>query len=155
MPRKSRREEIEQVIREHLKDAVKGKLAITDESLMKVAQCSRRTFYKYVHPDSPINNEIEQARRLRKRLALSENTAGARGDHETTVKRLRDEVENAKNGARNLMASQAQFVSNLIDLGVPISIIERAQREAMAKPDRSVTRAGYPRNRTGRKRRFT
>lgn len=154
MPRKSRCTEIEKAIREHLKEAVHSMTTITDESLMKIAECSRRTFYKYVTLGSQIQKEIEQARDSQKRHIQSESSVAAHEDPEIIVTRLREEAENAKNGARELIAVQVRFVSNLIDLGVPSSIIDRAQRDAMSKPDRSVTRAGYPRNKVRRKFRF-
>jgi hypothetical protein len=151
MPRNSRESEIIEAVRNSLKQLVKNKESITDEKLMAAASCSRRTFYKYVREGSPIKIEIETTRR-----ALAEGGVGAgttpNNDDTDLIRRLRSERDNAIRGAKELAAAQVRLISNLIDMGMPASTIDKAQRAAMSKPDRSVSRAGYPRGRKSRKR---
>lgn len=152
MPRKSRGVEIEGAIREYIRDAVYSDLPLTDEKLMEVAQCSRATFYKYVFDGSTIEREVEQARNRQKKNAGTNKGGSRLSDAEITIKQLREEAKNAKLGAKELAAVQVSFVANLIELGVPPAIVDKAQRDAMSKPDRRVSRAGYPRNRTAKRR---
>lgn len=142
MPRKSRGPEIIKAIRTYLPDAVKRPEPITDERLMKVAECGRATFYRYVTKGSEIELEIETARREQKNNVVIDD-----GD-EDEVKAIRKRLRVAEEGDRNLLALIARMTANLnLRYGIPIKVIEAAQREPVPHPDRSFSHAGRGRRR--------
>ncbi len=142
MPRKSRGPEIIAAIRTYLIDAVKRPEPITDERLMEVADCGRATFYKYVTKGSAIEFEIEAARREQKNYVVIDE-----GD-ENELKALRKRLRVAEEGDRNLLALIARMTANLtLRYGIPIKVIQNAQREPVPHPDRSFSHAGKGRRR--------
>lgn len=150
MPQPNREPEIIAAIREHLKSAEKGSEPITHNSLMVVADCSRKTFYKYVTEDSQIKSEIKQARSRQREHAGSPNTKRQK-ESALIISQLREELEQAKKGNRNLLELKTQFIANLKFEGVSDEKLDRALNNAMSKPDRRVSRAGRSRGRARRK----
>jgi hypothetical protein len=145
VPRKKRDDEIIRAIREYLTGAVQGLEDITDRRLMKVAKCAPATFYKYVSEDSVIENEIEAARVKQKRYAETAKRQDGKDDSNSI---LRERLIEAEEGARKLLAFIAQMTENLARYGVPTELIQRAQREAMSHPNRSLSHSGRGRRRT-------
>lgn len=144
MPRKRREDEILIAIREYLVGAVKRLEPITDERLMEAAKCARATFYKYVTNGSEIDLEIEVAcTRQKKYVELVKGGGAPVGDDQDLRKRLRA----AEEGNRELLAFIARMTANLITYRVPNEVIQRAQRDAMQHPKRSVSQAGRGRRR--------
>lgn len=141
MPQPYRGLKIVSSIRDHLKVAIKGLNPITDESLMLVACCSRATFYKYVTHGSEVEREIERARVKQQKYANSKKQP-PRKDHEQIIADLRAGQEQQKEGNRSLLAFHAQVISNLVEMGVPPSVIQEAESRAMTKPNRSMSHAG-------------
>lgn len=142
MARKSRGPEIIEAIRTYLVDAVKRPEPITDRRLMEVAECGRATFYRYVTKGSDIEREIEAARREQE-----ENVVIGVGDVDE-LKALRKRLSVAEEGDRNLLALIARMTANLtLRYGVPIKVIQDAQREPVPHPDRSFSHAGKGRRR--------
>jgi hypothetical protein len=142
MPRKNRGPEIIEAIRTYLVDAVKRPKSITDERLMQVAKCGRTTFYKYVTKGSAIELEIEAARREQE-----ENVVIGDGGVDE-LKALRKRLRVAEEGDRNLTAMIARMTANLtLRYGVPIEVIEAAQRDSLPHPDRKFSHAGRGRRR--------
>lgn len=144
MSRKKREEEIIGAIREYLKGAVQSSEAITDRRLMKAANCAPATFYKYVSKGSFIEQEIEAARVKQQRYA----EAGKRreGEDESSLN-SRQRLFAAEEGDRKLLAFITQMTDNLVRAGVPIRVIQQAQREAMSHPHRSFSHVGRGRRR--------
>jgi hypothetical protein len=142
MARKSRGPEIIEAIRAYLIDAVKRPEPITDERLLRVADCGRTTFYKYVTKGSDIEGEIEAARREQKKyLEIGE------GD-EDELKRLRKRLREAEEGNRNLLARIARMTANLsLRYGIPVKVIQAAQSKPIPHPDRNFSHAGRGRRR--------
>jgi predicted transcriptional regulator YheO len=151
MPQPNRGPEIIAAIREHLKSAETGAEPITDQSLMVVANCSRKTFYKYVTEDSEIENEIKRAYSRQREHAGSPNGKRQK-ESELIISQLREELDQTKKGNRNLLEHNAQVIANLKSKGVPDTILQWAQKNPMPRPDRRVTRAGRSRRRTRSKR---
>ena len=144
MPRKNREEEIIQVIREYLVIAVKGLEPITDEHLMKVANCARATFYKYITKDSAIHIEIEVARAAQnKYIQLVKMGLDTRKNDAE----LRKKLEEANATKRELLAFISRMTANLLQYGVPVAKIQAAQHDAMPHPNRGVSHAGRGRQR--------
>ena len=144
MPRQSRKDEIIKAIRQYLLTAVNRLEQITDERLMKAANCARATFYKYVTAGSEIETEIEVARRKQKEYAKAVRVCEAEIGNEPG---LRKRLMEAEEGNRKLLASFAQLIANLIQYGVPVNVIQAAQRAAMPHPNRSFSHAGKSRRR--------
>jgi AcrR family transcriptional regulator len=143
VPRKKREEEIIQAIREYLIDAVQSSEAITDRRLMKAAKCAPATFYKYVSEGSLIEQEIEAARVKQQRYAeAGKRREGEDESSSNSGKRLFA----AEEGNRKLLAFITQMIDNLVRAGVPIGVIQQAQREAMSHPHRSFSHAGRGRH---------
>ena len=145
MPHPNRRLEILQAIRKHLKVARKGQQAITDESLMKVAKCSRTAFYRYVTKGSEIEQEIEYARTEQSKNPGVPVDGPRRRDGNRDSSGLRMELEQAKEGNRELLGKFAQLVDNLKLRGVKDDVIQWAINTPMTKPVRSVSHAGHSR----------
>lgn len=144
MPRKSREEEIIKAIRKYLREAMNGLESITDGRLMKVANCARATFYKYVAKGSDIEREIEVARNRQKKYAESLRRRKDPIGHDPGLgKRL----EGAEAGNRELLAFISLMTANLIKYGVPVEVIQASQQDAMPHPDRSYSHAGKGRRR--------
>jgi hypothetical protein len=144
MPRKSREGEIVKAIREYLVGAVNRFESITDERLMKVANCARATYYKYVIKDSEIDIEIAVARAKQRKYVESVKRGDVPvGDDLDLRKRLKE----AEEGNRQLLAFIASMTANLIMYNVPLKVIQRAQREAIPHPNRSYSHAGRGRRR--------
>lgn len=144
MARKSRESEIIGAIRKYLVDAVKRLEPITDERLMEAAKCGRTTFYKYVTKKSEIERDIQKARAEQQRYIEQEDKAEDEIRLEPSV---RERLERAEAGTRELLALFARMTANLTRLGVPIEIIQIAQREAMPHPNRNFSHAGKGRRR--------
>lgn len=143
MPYQNRGQEIITAIRAHLKIARKSSSPITDESLMAVAECSRKTFYKYVRKCSEIEREIEDARKEQgKNPGESEDR---RRDSDQIIKELREEHDQAKEGNRELLGKYARLIANLKRKGVPDALLQWAQDTPLEKPDRTVSHAGHSR----------
>lgn len=149
MPQQYRGLKIISTIRDHLKVAIKSLNPITDESLILVACCSRATFYKYVTKDSEIEREIKTARIKQRKYANSKNQPPEK-DQEQIIADLRAGWEQDKEGNRSLLAFHAQVISNLLEKGVPPSVIQEAEGRAMTKPNRSVSHAGSGRGKKNR-----
>jgi hypothetical protein len=144
VPRRPRKEEIIRAIRDYLNTDVNSLEPITDERLMKAANCARATFYKYVTKGSTIEVEINVARiRQEKDAEAARSGKDAIGNDSELRKRL---VE-AEAGARELLAYIARFTSNLIYHGVQTEVLQAAAQEAMAHPNRSLSYAGRGRRR--------
>ena len=143
MPRKKREEEITQAIHEYLTGALQSLEAITDRRLMKAAKCAPATFYKYVSKGSVIEQEIEAARVKQKRYA--EDGRRRRGEDDSSSN-LRERLFAAEEGNRKLMAFITQMTDNLVRAGVPVRVIQQAQREAMSHPPRNFSHAGRGRH---------
>lgn len=143
MPYRNREQEIIKAIREHLRVARRGSKPITDESLMAAAECSRRTFYKYVTKGSEIESEIEAARREQEKNAGGPGDGGR--DSDQIIRELREERDQAREANRELLGNYARLVANLKRRGVRDEWIQQAQDEAMEKPDRRVSHAGHSR----------
>jgi hypothetical protein len=144
LARKSRESEIIGAIRKYLIGAVKRLEPITDERLMEAAKCGRATFYKYVTKDSEIERDIQKARtEQQQHIELGNN-----GEDEVRLEpSIRERLERAEAGTRELLALFARMTANLIRLGVPIEIIQIAQREALPHPNRKFSHAGKGRRR--------
>lgn len=143
MPYPNRGQEIIIAIREHLKVARKGSSPITDESLMAAAECSRKTFYKYVKKGSEIEREIGDARREQEKNR-GEPEDGRRNSDQL-IKELREERDQVKQGNRELLGNYARLIANLKSKGVSDALIQWAQDTPMEKPDRNVSHAGHSR----------
>lgn len=139
MPGKNREEEIIRAIREYLIDAVQSSKAITDRRLMKAANCAPATFYKYVSKGSIIEQEIEAARVKQQRYA---EAGKLREGEDESNSNVRKRLFAAEEGDRKLLAFITRMTDNLIRAGVPIGVIQQAQREAMSHPHRSFSHAG-------------
>lgn len=144
MPRKKREEEIVRAVHEYLLSAAQGLEPITDRRLMKAAECAPATFYKYVRKGSVLDREIEAARVKQRRYAEAGKHQGS-GDESGS--NLRKRLHTAEEGDRTLLAFIARMTANLMRSGVPIELIQRAQREAMPHPDRSLSHSGKGRRR--------
>jgi hypothetical protein len=147
MPRKSRELEILASIREYLKHAVCGLAPITDDKLMEAANCARATFYRYVAKESQIEGEIETARRQQEKYACGVLGEGQQKDTNHVITEERAKRENAEEGTRTLLGYHARLISNLMERGVSMEVLDRAQRAALSMPDRSFSHAGHPRRR--------
>jgi hypothetical protein len=143
MPYPNREQEIITAIREHLKVARKGSNPITDESLMEVAECSRKTFYKYVKKGSEIEREIEDA--WREQGENPGKPEDGRRDSDQIIQVLRKERDQAREGNRELLRDYARLIANLKSKGVSDALIQWAQVTPMEKPDRNVSHAGRSR----------
>lgn len=144
MARRSRESEIIGAIRKYLVDAFKHPEPITDERLMEVAKCGRTTFYNYVTKNSEIERDIQKARAEQQRYIELED----KGEDVIRLEpSVRDSLEQAEAGARELLALFARMTANLTRLGVPIEIIQKAQRESMPHPNRNFSHAGKGRRR--------
>lgn len=140
MPRKSRKEEIIEAIREYLVGAVKRLEPITDERLMKAASCARATYYNYVTKGSVIESEIEVARRKQKKYAKSVKASTDEIGNEPS---LRKRLVEAEEGNRRLLALIAKMIANLTTkYGVPANVVQAAQLDKMPHPDRRLSHAG-------------
>ncbi|HEY0100342.1 MAG TPA: hypothetical protein VGB76_15460 [Pyrinomonadaceae bacterium] len=139
MVRKSRGSEIIGAIRKYLIDAAKQPEPITDERLMEVADCARATFYKYVTEGSEIERDIKTARAEQQRYMELKDTSE---DEIRLEPSLRERLERAEAGTRELLALFARMTDNLLRLGIPVEIIQAAQREAMTHPKRNFSHAG-------------
>ncbi len=147
MPHPNRKLEILKAIRTHLRVARKGQKAITDVSLMKAAKCSRKTFYRYVTKGSEIEQEIEDARKEQSKNPGAPVDGSRRRDGNRDSAGLRIELEQAKEGNRELLGKFAQLVDNLKRRGVKDDVIQWAINTPMLKPVRSVSHAGRSRRR--------
>jgi type VI protein secretion system component VasF len=107
--------------------------------LIKVANCARATFYRYVTEGSEIELEIQKAR-AEQRKYIESITEGD-GDVEREAS-SRERRERAEAGARELLAFITRMTENLQRLGVEAKIIQAAQREAMPHPQRSFSHVG-------------
>jgi hypothetical protein len=105
---------------------------------MFVSNCSRATFYKYVTKGSEIEREIEVAR-YSQRKYLESLRDDNRDDPQIIISALRLDLDAQKEANRQLLANTANFISNLIESGIPISIIQACQERAMSKPNRSIS----------------
>lgn len=143
MPYPNRGQEIIAAIRRYLKIARKGSKPITDKSLMAVAECSRKSFYKYVKKGSEIEREIEDARREQ-----GENPGEPEDGHRDSdqiIKELREERDQLLEGNRDLLGDYARLIANLKSKGVSDALIQWAQNTPMEKPDRNVSHVGKSR----------
>ncbi len=153
MPRRSREEEIIRAIREYLVGAVKSENPLTHERLMKVSNCARATYYRYVKKGSEIYLEIEAARAEQEKYLESEERylepvecGDSLTDGEKHIN-LRKRLEVAEEGGRELLAFIARMTANLYAYGVESEKIQRALSDAMSHPNRS-----FPYVRRGRRR---
>jgi hypothetical protein len=111
---------------------------------MAAADCARATFYRYVSEGSEIEHEIRAARAEQQRYIELEKKREGEFRLEPN---LRERLERAEAGTRELLALFARMTENLLRLGVRAEIIQTAQREAMPHPKRNFSHAGKGRQR--------
>jgi hypothetical protein len=144
LARKNRENEIIEAIRKYLIGAVERPEHITDERLMEAAECARATFYKYVTGGSEIERDIHTARAKQQRYIELKKE---REEEIETEPSLRERLDRAEAGTRELLALFTRMTENLLRLGVRVEIIQTAQREAMPHPKRNFSHAGKGRRR--------
>lgn len=135
MPQRNRKSEIIKSILDYLEIAQGSSKRITNRSLMKVANCSSKTFYKHVKKGSEVRRKIDEARSPGRR----------RKDTDLQIAELKKTIKQQEKGNGELLAQITRLVAVLKRNGMSDDEIQSARNTPMPKPDRSVSHAGRSR----------